>query len=61
MKAFIIGKFALVWFPELEFEKGIYEYYVYPTLLFTHNKEKKYKSLTLHIFRWAIISIIKTV
>ena len=61
MKAFILGNFAFVWRPELEFEKGVYEYYVFPTLLFTHNKEKKYKSLTLHILRWAIISIIKTV
>jgi len=61
MKAFIWGNFAFVWRPNLEFEQGIYEYYIFPTLLFIYNKEKKYKSLTFHWLKWAVISIIKTV
>lgn len=61
MKAYILGDFAFVWRPNLEFEQGVYEYYILPALLYTHNKEKKYKSLTLHWGKWAIISVIKTV
>jgi len=61
MKAFILGNYAFVWRPTVDFEKGVYEYYIFPTLLFTNNKEKKYKSLTLYIYKWALISIIKTV
>jgi len=61
MKALYLGKFALVFMPIVEFEQGVYEYYVTPTLLFTHDKEKKYKSMTLHWWKWALISVIKTV
>lgn len=61
MKALYLGKFALVFMPTVEFEQGVYEYYILPTCLFTINKEKKYKSLTLHWGKWALISVIKTV
>ena len=61
MKALIMGKFALVWLPSLEIEQGVYEYYVLPTLLFTNNKSKSFRSLTLHWLKWAVISVIKTV
>ena len=61
MKAYIWGDTAFVWMPTIDYEKGVYEYYIFPTLLYTNNKEKKYKSLTLHWWNWAIISAIKTV
>lgn len=61
MKAFILGKYAFVWLPTLEIEQGVYEYYIFPALLYTFNKEKKYSSLILHWLKWAVISVIKTV
>jgi len=61
MKAYILGKFAFVWRPSLEIEQGVYEYYIFPTLIFVNNKGKKFKSLTIHWLRFALISIIKTV
>jgi len=61
MKAFIIKKFAFVWRPAIKFDQGIYEYYIFPTLQYTNNKEKKFKCLTVFWWSWAIISIIKTV
>lgn len=61
MKAFYIKKCAFVWLPAINIEQGVYEYYILPTCIFTVNKEKKFKSLTLYWFRFAVISIIKTV
>jgi hypothetical protein len=61
MKAFILGKFAFVWMPTLDFEQGVYEYLVFPALIYTNDKSKKFKSLTIHWLRWAFISVIKTV
>lgn len=61
MKAFILGKFAIVLSPALEIEQGVYEYHIFPTLIFVNNKEKKFKSLTLHWLKFALITIIKTV
>ncbi|KKK87705.1 hypothetical protein LCGC14_2750590 [marine sediment metagenome] len=61
MKAFILGKFAFVWMPALDFEQGVYEYQVFPTLIYTNDKGRQFKSLTVHWLRWAFISVIKTV
>lgn len=61
MNAYIIDNYAFVWLPPVDYEQGVYEYYIFPTVIYTDNKEKKYKSLTLYFWKWAIISIIKTV
>lgn len=61
MNAKIVGNFAVVWLPTVDFEKGVYEYYILPTFIFTNNKEKKYRAITLHWWKWALISVIKTV
>lgn len=61
MKALYRGNYAFVWRPTIDFEQGVYEYYIFPTVLYTDNKSKKYEALTLYWLHWAVISIIKTV
>lgn len=61
MKALYLKKYALVWLPSVDFTPGVYEYYPLPTIVFMKDNNKNFLSLSLYIWRWAIISIIKTV
>ena len=61
MKAIYFKKYALVWLPAIDFTPGIYEYYFLPTIVYINDHNKKFKSFSLYIWKWPIISIIKTV
>ena len=61
MKAIYFKKYALVWLPAIDFTPGVYEHYIFPTVVFINDHTKKFMSLTFYIWKWAIISIIKTV
>jgi hypothetical protein len=60
MKAIFIKKLAIVLLPAVEQASGVTELYLWPILTYTKDLNRKYISITLYLWKWALISVIKT-
>lgn len=62
MKAFILKKFAIIFLPTTKYEQGVYEFPILPiSIMFKLDKPNKYWSITVYVFHFPLITIIKTI